>query len=212
MISKRLAAILLILGPIITVIAAFTGPLGPEIDWGDPQAVLGGLAQANTDMAKISFLILDVGLLMSVIGFRYFIVGMNSNDSVSNYSSIGGMLLIIGISVVLGEQFLYGAAAEAAAMPGGAGMGTAAAMWAGGQALGAGGTAVLFAGYALIGIAAFLSGAFNKILAILLAIAGIIGIAGPVSGNYTEVAIMIIPYLGGAIITLLIGILTLRSE
>ena len=135
MISKRLAAILLILGPIITVIAAFTGPLGPEIDWGDTQAVLGGLAQANTDMAKISFLILDVGLLMSVIGFRYFIVGMNSNDRVSNYSSIGGMLLIIGISVVLGEQFLYGAAAEAAAMPGGAGMGTAAAMWAGGQAL-----------------------------------------------------------------------------
>ena len=37
MISKRLAAILLILGPIITVIAAFTGPLGPEIDWGDTQ-------------------------------------------------------------------------------------------------------------------------------------------------------------------------------
>ena len=120
MISKRLAAILLILGPIITVIAAFTGPLGPEIDWGDTQAVLGGLAQANTDMAKISFLILDVGLLMSVIGFRYFIVGMNSNDSVSNYSSIGGMLLIIGISVVLGEQFLYGAAAEAAAAGGAA--------------------------------------------------------------------------------------------
>ena len=127
MISKRLAAILLILGPIITVIAAFTGPIDPEI-FGDTQAVLGELAQANTDMAKISFLILDVGLLMSVIGFRYFVVGMNSNESVSNYSSIGGMLLIIGITVVLGEQFLYGAAAEAAAIPGGAGMGTAAAM------------------------------------------------------------------------------------
>ena len=54
MISKRLAAILLILGPIITVIAAFTGPIDPEI-FGDTQAVLGGLAQANTDMAKISF-------------------------------------------------------------------------------------------------------------------------------------------------------------
>ena len=49
MISKRLAAILLILGPIITVIAAFTGPLGPEIDWGDSQAVLGGLA-SNTSL------------------------------------------------------------------------------------------------------------------------------------------------------------------
>ena len=197
MISKRLAAILLILGPIITVIAAFTGPIDPEI-FGDTQAVLGELAQANTDMAKISFLILDVGLLMSVIGFRYFVVGMNSNESVSNYSSIGGMLLIIGITVVLGELFLYGAAAEAAAIPGGAGMGTAAAMWAGGLALGAGGTAVLFAGYALIGIAAFLSGAFNKILAILLAIAGIIGVVGPVSGNYTEQYIICLLYTSDA--------------
>ena len=60
MISKRLAAILLILGPIITVIAAFTGPLGPDIDWGDTQAVLGGLAQANTDMAKISLSLIHI--------------------------------------------------------------------------------------------------------------------------------------------------------
>tara|TARA_B110000263_G_scaffold138970_1_gene120515 strand:- start:475 stop:1113 length:639 start_codon:yes stop_codon:yes gene_type:complete len=212
MISKRLAAILLILGPIITLIAAFTGPIGPDIDWGNTTAVLGALSQANTGMAKLSFLVLDIGLLMSVLGFRYFIVGMNTNEKVSNYSTIGGTLLIIGITIVLGEQFLYAAAAEAAAMAGGAGMGTAAAMWAGGQALGSGGTAVLMAGYALVGIAAFLSGAFNKILAILLVIVGIIGVAGPVSGNYTEPVIMIVPYVGGAILTIAIGIFTLRSK
>ena len=84
MISKKFASIMMIAGPILTLIMAFTGPLNPNagVSWSDTQGVLGLLATANTDWAQINFLLLSIGLIMQVLGIRYFVNSMNSNDSV----------------------------------------------------------------------------------------------------------------------------------
>ena len=109
MISKKFASIMMIVGPILTLIMAFTGPLSPNagVSWSDTQAVLGELAAANTDWAQINFLLLSIGLIMQVLGIRYFVNSMNSNDSVANYSLTGGMAMIMGVIVVFGEGLFY---------------------------------------------------------------------------------------------------------
>tara|TARA_B100001250_G_scaffold136889_1_gene117216 strand:- start:17192 stop:17833 length:642 start_codon:yes stop_codon:yes gene_type:complete len=213
MISKKFASIMMIVGPILTLVMAFTGPISPSsgVSWGDTQAVLGELATANTDWAQINFLFLSIGLVMQVLGIRYFVNSMNSNDSVVNYSVAGGMAMVIGVTLVFGEGLLYGASASAAAIAGGAGMGTAASMWAGGQALGAGGSILLFLGFALVGISAYITNSFNKIIAIILTVVTIVGIILCLMGEYTN-DLMIIPYLGSTIAIVVLGILTLRSK
>ena len=200
MISKKFASIMMIVGPILTLVMAFTGPISPSsgVSWGDTQAVLGELAAANTDWAQINFLFLSIGLVMQVLGIRYFVNSMNSNDSVVNYSVTGGMAMVIGVTLVFGEGLLYGASANAAAIAGGAGMGTAASMWAGGQALGAGGSILLFLGFALVGISAYITNSFNKIIAIFLTVVTIVGVILCLMGEYTN-DLMIIPYLGSTI-------------
>mgnify|MGYP003315834209 FL=1 len=213
MISKKFASIMMIVGPILTLVMAFTGPISPNagVSWGDTQAVLGALAQANTDWAQLNFLFLSIGLVMQVLGIRYFVNSMNSNDSVASYSVTGGMAMMIGVTLVFGEGLLYGAASNAAAIAGGAGMGTAASMWAGGQALGAGGSIIMFLGFALVGISAYITNSFNKIIAILLTVVTIVGIILCLMGEYTN-DLMIIPYLGTTIGIVALGILTIRSK
>jgi len=213
MISKKFASIMMIVGPILTLVMAFTGPISPNsgVSWGDTQAVLGELAAANTDWAQLNFLLLSIGLVMQVLGIRYFVNSMNSNDSVVNYSVTGGIAMIMGVTLVFGEGLLYGASANAAAIAGGAGMGTAASMWAGGQALGAGGSILLFLGFALVGISAYITNSFNKIIAIFLTVVTIVGIILCLIGEYTN-DLMIIPYLGSTIALIVLGILTLRSK
>ncbi|NCG34904.1 MAG: hypothetical protein GWO78_02770 [Dehalococcoidales bacterium] len=213
MISKKFASIMMIVGPVLTLVMAFTGPISPNsgVSWGDTQAVLGELAAANTDWAQINFLFLGIGIVMQVLGLRYFVNSMNSNESVVNYSVTGGMAMIIGVTLVFGEGLLYGAASNAAAIAGGAGMGTAASMWAGGPALGAGGSIMLFLGFALVGISAYITNSFNKIVALLLTVVSIIGIILCLIGEYTN-DLMIIPYLGSTIAIIVLGILTLRSK
>jgi len=213
MISKKFASIMMIVGPILTLVMAFTGPISPNagVSWGDTQAVLGALAQANTDWAQLNFLFLSIGLVMQVLGIRYFVNSMNSNDSVANYSVTGGMAMMIGVTLVFGEGLLYGAASNAAAIAGGAGMGTAASMWAGGQALGAGGSIIMFLGFALVSISAYITNSFNKIIAILLTVVTIVGIILCLMGEYTN-DLMVIPYLGSTIALIVLGILTLRSK
>ena len=213
MISKKFASIMMIVGPILTLVMAFTGPISPNsgVSWGDTQAVLGELAAANTDWAQINFLFLSIGLVMQVLGIRYFVNSMNSNGSVVNYSVTGGMAMVIGVTLVFGEGLLYGASANAAAIAGGAGMGTAASMWAGGQALGAGGSILLFLGFALVGISAYITNSFNKIIAIFLTVVTIVGVILCLMGEYTN-DLMIIPYLGSTIAIVVLGILTLRSK
>jgi len=213
MISKKFASIMMIVGPILTLVMAFTGPISPSsgVSWGDTQAVLGELAAANTDWAQINFLFLSIGLVMQVLGIRYFVNSMNSNDSVVNYSVTGGMAMVIGVTLVFGEGLLYGASANAAAIAGGAGMGTAASMWAGGQALGAGGSILLFLGFGLVGISAYITNSFNKIIAIFLTVVTIVGVILCLMGEYTN-DLMIIPYLGSTIAIVVLGILTLRSK
>tara|TARA_B100001113_G_C20987890_1_gene569099 strand:- start:154 stop:795 length:642 start_codon:yes stop_codon:yes gene_type:complete len=213
MISKKFASIMMIVGPILTLIMAFTGPLNPTsgVAFSDTQAVLGKLATSNTDWAQINFLLLSIGLIMQVLGIRYFVNSMNSNNSVVNYSLTGGMAMIMGVIVVFGEGLFYGAAANAAAIAGGAGMGAAASMWAGGQAFGAGGSILLFLGLALVSISAYVTNTFNKIIAILLAVVSIVGVILCLIGEYTN-DLMIIPYLGTTIGIVALGILTLRSK
>ena len=199
---------MMIVGPILTLIMAFTGPLNPNagVSWSDTQAVLGLLATANTDWAQINFLLLSIGLIMQVLGIRYFVNSMNSDDKVVNYSLTGGMAMIMGVIVVFGEGLFYGAAANAAAIAGGAGMGTAASMWAGGQAFGAGGGILLFLGMALVSISAYVTNTFNKIIAILLTVVTIVGVILCLVGEYTN-DLMIIPYLGTTIGIVALGIL-----
>ena len=213
MISKKFASIMMIVGPILTLVMAFTGPISPTsgVSWGDTQAVLGELAAANTDWAQINFLFLSIGLVMQVLGLRYFVNSMSSSESVVNYSVTGGMAMITGVTLVFGEGLLYGAASNAAAIAGGAGMGTAASMWAGGQALGAGGSIMMFLGFALVGISAYITNSFNKIIALLLTVVTIVGIILCLMGEYTN-DLMIIPYLGSTIAIIVLGILTLRSK
>lgn len=213
MISKKFASIMMIVGPVLTLVMAFTGPISPTsgVSWGDTQAVLGELAAANTDWAQINFLFLSISFVMQVLGLRYFVNSMNSNKSVVNYSVTGGMAMIIGVTLVFGEGLLYGAASNAAAIAGGAGMGTAASMWAGGQALGTGGSIMLFLGFALVGISAYITNSFNKIVALLLTVVTIIGIILCLIGEYTN-DLMIVPYLGSIIAIIVLGILTLRSK
>jgi len=204
---------MMIVGPILTLVMAFTGPISPTsgVSWGDTQAVLGELAAANTDWAQINFLFLSIGLVMQVLGLRYFVNSMSSSESVVNYSVTGGMAMIMGVTLVFGEGLLYGAASNAAAIAGGAGMGTAASMWAGGQALGAGGSIMMFLGFALVGISAYITNSFNKIIALLLTVVTIVGIILCLMGEYTN-DLMIIPYLGSTIAIIVLGILTLRSK
>ena len=213
MISKKFASIMMIVGPVLTLVMAFTGPISPTsgVSWGDTQAVLGELAAANTDWAQINFLFLSIGLVMQVLGLRYFVNSMSSSESVVNYSVTGGMAMIMGVTLVFGEGLLYGAASNAAAIAGGAGMGTAASMWAGGQALGAGGSIMMFLGFALVGISAYITNSFNKIVALLLTVVTIVGIILCLMGEYTN-DLMIIPYLGSTIAIIVLGILTLRSK
>ena len=90
-------------------------------------------------------------------------------------------------------------------------MGTAASMWAGGQALGAGGSILLFLGFALVGISAYITNSFNKIIAIFLTVVTIVGVILCLMGEYTN-DLMIIPYLGSTIAIVVLGILTLRSK
>ena len=204
--NSRTAGLLLIIGPIVTVVFAMLGPLGPisySGDWSDTPAVLAAIG-GNAEWGKYSFFLTSVGLVATALGVSY----IRQTISDSTWINLGVVIILLSIPGIIAESALLGGAGNAASQ-GQAGLGTAASLYGAGQAIGAASTAAFMFGMGIIGIGLYIKKSFNAVFTLLLTIVGIIGVILCLY-DYGSI-LMIIPYLGGSILEIVLGVLIIRG-
>ena len=179
------------------------GPISYSGDWSDTPAVLAAIG-GNAEWGKYSFLAVSVGLLATGLGLLY----LKQTISDSTWINLGSIIIIISLPGIIAESALIGGAAQAASL-GQAGMGTAASLYGASQALGAASTAAFMFSLGIIGIGLYIKKSFNTVFTLLLAIVGIVGVILCLY-DYDSI-LLIIPYLGTAILQIVLGILIIRG-
>ena len=205
--SRTSTGLLLIIGPIVTL-AAFISigvSLGFDVDWADPAEMIPAMSE-NSGLVQTLFPVATLGMLIATAGFS----GLNhsmSGGSGADYMRIGLLFYIIGTTVVVGEGALSLATAEAAS---GGNQDVPAALLAASGALGSMGEAIHFLGFAIIGLGIYTQKNLHKVLSCLMVVIGLIGL-GTAIVDYTS-DIMLIGYLGMAILTIASGVLINRAK
>ena len=157
-------------------------------------------------------------MLVTSIGFILYAAGRAgirdtmSDGSGAKYIKLGVLFVIIGVASVLVESGLIAGAAGSAAAPGGRGMATAVALFTGAEGVGAIGSSVCFIGFALAGIAFLVQKNYHIIIGGLAALSGIFGAYAAATDYYNESNLMAIAFITWFVLTILIGILTVRSK
>ena len=117
-------------------------------------------------------------------------------------------LMLIPTSLV--ENGLNSAVADTAAMPNGAGMATAASLWAASQGVVTFGTVIPLLGLAIFGIGILVQKNYNVIIAIFLIASGLLAAIIPLALGYDS-QLMWIVWIAITISSIATGIMTVRS-
>ena len=206
--AGALAGWFLIIGPIVGMISGLLGPWNAIKDFSDTAAVLTVLGQ-NAEMVGIYGLIGVLGLTLIVAGFSRIRDTMIGGDG-ENYARLGFLLILMLVPTALVESGLNAAVADTAAMPNGAGMATAAALWAASQGVGTFGTVIPLLGMAIFGIGILVQKDYNVIIAIFLIASGLLGVIIPLAFGYDS-QLMWTVWIAITISSIATGIMTVRS-
>lgn len=205
--SGALAGWFLIIGPIVTMGTGLLGPWSSISDFSDTSAVLTVLGQ-NAAAVGIYGLIAVLGLTLIVAGFSRIRDTMIGGDG-ENYARLGFLLFLMLIPTALVENGLNSAVAGTAAIPHGAGMATAATLWAASEGVGTFGTVIPLLGLAIFGVGILVQKNYTVIIAIFLITSGLLGVIIPVASGYDS-QLMWIVWIAVTISSIATGIMTVR--
>tara|TARA_B100000745_G_C20113259_1_gene381042 strand:+ start:286 stop:945 length:660 start_codon:yes stop_codon:yes gene_type:complete len=211
---RNTTAWLLILGPILLLVGGLV--FGPGVnsadEWKDTAGLLKALGE-NNSLQGISAIVTSLGVIGILIAFIGIKDSMKGNTS-ECYMKCGILIFLLSMPGQAAEQGLHAAAAEAAALPGGAGMATGATLIATASGIGAISTVIFFIGIALIGIAILIQknylavSALNIIVGIAFTAAGVLGIIAIAGIDYIS-TLTFVSWTLFIATTLLTGIFTL---
>ena len=217
---RTLTGLLLIIGP-IAMIVGFSGwiVLVGSVDFSDTAAVIQALGE-NASALKPFALVGTVGLLLALAGIGGIKSSMEGGSGHS-IAGLGFLLMVIGLAGSVAETgFTLGSAdaSSKAAAAGAAGAAESAAsasavassLYAASQAAGATFTALAFLGYGIIGCGILIQKNFHTVIGVLIIVAGIVGVI--VSSVDYQSTLMFIPYVAYLILTLAMGVITVRSK
>ena len=218
--SRTLTGLLLIIGP-IAMIVGFAGwvLLAGSVDFSDTKAVIQLLGE-NVSGIRPFALLGTVGLLLALAGIGGI---KNSMEGGSGHSiaGLGFLLMVIGLAGSVAETGLTlgtGEASSKAAQAAAAGAAESAAsasavassLYAASQAVGAAFTTLAFLGYGIVGCGILIQKNFHTVIGALIIVAGIVGII--VGSVDYQSPLMFISYLAYMILTLAMGVITVRSN
>jgi len=126
------------------------------------------------------------------------------------YAKLGFLMFAVVLPGAMVELGLVAAAADTAAIAGGAGMSTAAALWAASQGVGTVATVIPLIGLGLIGIAMVIQKNYHVLVGILLIITGVLGATFPVIFGYDSPNMFVV-WIALTLSTIITGIVTIRS-
>ena len=201
---KLIGWILLVTAP-LSVICWFMTPVS-SADQADTMAMVMAAA-TDPDGMKIWALLAMVLTLFYVTGFTRWAKHLES-EFLGPLASVGRLHMKVGVAIAAGEAVLMGVSAKAAAA-GAPMMATAAEYWGASIGFGSAGFGILFLGTAVISIIALIQKVGNTIILGGLAIVCLVGVYGcafDYSGD-----IMIVPYLGSALLLAAHGATLLRD-
>ena len=201
---KLIGWILLVTAP-LSVLCWFMTPVS-SADQADTMAMVMAAA-TDPDGMKIWALLAMVLTLFYVTGFTRWAKHLES-EFLGPLASVGRLHMKVGVAIAAGEAVLMGVSAKAAAA-GAPMMATAAEYWGASIGFGSAGFGILFLGTAVISIIALIQKVGNTIILGGLAIVCLVGGYGcafDYSGD-----IMIVPYLGSALLLAAHGATLLRD-
>jgi len=186
--SRTLSSLLLVCSPLIMIV--FWMVLGPE-----------GI---NLISARYAIGMGTVGML-AMVGGLSLVKDEMAGGAGFHYAKIGVLFLVLGLGAGIVESALEVARAEATNSGHQALFATAA------QSVGALTTAIAMLGFAVVGIAFYVQKNFPRILAALLILAGTLGTVGAATA-YENDMVMMPGYIGMMLLTLVLGIVRLRTK
>ena len=201
---KIIGLILLITAP-LSVLCWFMTPV-TSADQTDTMAMVKAAA-TDPDGMKIWALLAMVLTIFYVTAFTRWAKHLES-EFLGPLASVGRLHMKVGVAVAIGEAVFMGVSAKAASA-GATMMPTAAEYWGASIGFGSAGFGILFLGAAVISIVALIQKVGNKIILGGLAIVSLVGVYGcafDYSGD-----IMIVPYLGSALLLAAHGATLLRD-
>lgn len=210
--SRTLSGLLLIVAPIIFVVGWFLSPtsrISPDVDWNSTGNVITELGRGDPTMHGIAVMLAALAFVLYAFALRGIRDSM-SGGSGETYAKLGVFIVAIGVAGVVVESGLQAALAEAAALGGGHGITSAAALLAAATGIGTLATAMAFLGIGLFGIAILVQKNFSIILGILLAAVGAFGFYASVSDYYGDM--MIAAIVSWVVVTIGTGVLVVRSR
>jgi len=207
--SRTMSGWLLIAAPVIAVGGSFLSPgASPEVDWSSTGNILSALGSDPT-MHGIAVMISAIGFVLYAFAVRGIRDSM-SGGAGENCAKLGVFLVTMGVAGIVVESGLQAATAEAAALGGGHGTTSAAALLAGATGVGSLATAIAFLGVAFVGIAILAQKNFNIVLGILFAAVGAFGFGASVLDYYGNM--MVAAMVSWVVVTIGTGVLVVRSK
>ena len=206
--SRKLTSWALISGPIVALIGfigiagiAATFPESPS----NEAAFISKLGE-NADVFEIGAAIGLLGWLIIVVAFGGLSYEMTGGKGYP-LARAGTIITIVGLAITIIEYPLLVLVGDSVAN---GNMALANAVYPISSAIGGWGISVLFLGIAVIGGGIFVQSTINKIVAGLLIANGLLG--SIIAISMYENDIMAIPFIIGLILTIVLGLLFLRSE
>ena len=206
--SRKLTSWALISGPIVALIGfigiagiAATCPESPS----NEAAFIAKLGE-NADVFEIGAAIGLLGWLIIVVAFGGLSYEMTGGKGYP-LARAGTIITIVGLAITIIEYPLLVLVGDSVAN---GNMALANAVYPISSAIGGWGISVLFLGIAVIGGGIFVQSTINKIVAGLLIANGLLG--SIIAISMYENDIMAIPFIIGLILTIVLGLLFLRSE
>ena len=201
---KLIGWILLIAAP-LSVFCWFMTPIS-DTDQADTMALVMAGA-TDPDGLKIWTLIAMVLTIFYVTGFTRWAKHLES-EFLGPLASVGRLHMKVGVAVALGEAIMMGVAAKTAAA-GAPFMAAAVSHWNASIGFGSAGFGIMFLGTAVICLIALIQNVGNKIILGGLAIVCLVGVYGCAFDYSSD--IMIVPYLGSALLLAAHGATLLRD-
>lgn len=203
---RILSGLLLIVGPIVTIIFSFL--IFPQ----DPSNINSTLKELSINPALIgtAAIMSSFGFILSVCGF-YIIKDKMSGGLGENYAKIAIIFLITSIPAKLVELGLISVAADTATISFNTTDKTAEILWIASQGVGTISTVIFSIGIFIFGIGILFQKNYNFIISFLLIITGLSGVIVPATLGYDSSNMLII-YISYSITAIITGIFTIMNS
>ena len=202
---RSLTGIILVAAPLITFIGFF-GLLFPITGTPDGSSKFLDSMGNNTEIVLLGIVIGTLGLILTGAGLG-LLHTMMGNGLGSPYMQLGILFIILGTTMLIGEGALFVSSSSQASQ---ARFADALSFFQISQALGSFGVSTCGVGFAIVGLALAIQKNLNTIIAYGFILIGLIGSIISL-WDYTS-NLMLIWYVGSALLALISGILILRSK